>query len=101
MFTDLYNDKDFTKNIESLLKPFYKVNKIRFQDHAVDWEDFLQEMWCELFEDEHSHVIKGFEVARMGIRESQKIATFLDAVLASKDVLLREYFNVSTVGWSS
>jgi DNA-directed RNA polymerase specialized sigma24 family protein len=51
-FTELYEDKDFKNQIESYLKSLYQTNKEQFKDYAVDLEDFMQEIWCELFEEE-------------------------------------------------
>jgi hypothetical protein len=51
-FTELYEDKNFRKQIELYLTSLYKNNKEQFKDSAVDLDDFIQEIWCELFEEE-------------------------------------------------
>lgn len=51
LFLDIYNDTIFKRKAEAMLKTIYRQNKIAFDDDATDLDDFVQEMWCELFEE--------------------------------------------------
>ena len=51
LFSDVFEDSTFNKNVTAMLKKMYMQNRHFFQDEAVDFEDFSQEMWCELFEE--------------------------------------------------
>jgi len=48
---DIYNDTAFKNQAEAMLRKIYRNNKTAFEDDSCDLEDFIQEMWCELFEE--------------------------------------------------
>ena len=50
LFTEVYSDKTFKDSAESMLKKVYLNSRKHFQDHCIDFEDFTQEIWCQLFE---------------------------------------------------
>jgi len=50
-FIDVYNDEQFKHNAEAMLKTLYNSNRNTFSDTAIDFDDFTQEMWCQLFEE--------------------------------------------------
>jgi DNA-directed RNA polymerase specialized sigma24 family protein len=51
LFIDLFNDIEFSGKITAMCKTIYRQNKRYFEDQAIDGEDFVQEMWCQLFEE--------------------------------------------------
>ena len=51
LFCDIYNDSAFKKKAEAMLQIIYKRNKPTFDYDATDLDDFVQEMWCQLFEE--------------------------------------------------
>jgi hypothetical protein len=51
LFTDVYNDKEFNRNANAMLLKMYRNSQTFFQDFSIDFDDFIQEMWCELFEE--------------------------------------------------
>ena len=51
IFIDVYNNIDFSNKVQGMLKNMYRHNKSRFDEQAGDFEDFVQEMWCQLFEE--------------------------------------------------
>jgi hypothetical protein len=52
IFTELYNDSTFCKNVTAMLRKMYAQSLRFFQDKAIDFDDFVQEMWCELLEED-------------------------------------------------
>jgi hypothetical protein len=50
-FLDIYEDKTFQSEITPWFKKFYALNAEILKDHGVDFDDFVQEMWCKLFEE--------------------------------------------------
>lgn len=51
LFIDVYNDKDFSSKITAMLKTMFRQHKRFFEDQAIDLDDFIQEMWCQLYEE--------------------------------------------------
>lgn len=51
LFDDIYNDAKFNGDVTAMLRHMYNNSKSFFQDNMLDFDDFLQEMWCELFEE--------------------------------------------------
>jgi hypothetical protein len=45
------DDKDFKKQMNIMLRRVYNQNWKLFQCHVVEYKDFVQEMWCRLFEE--------------------------------------------------
>jgi len=52
LFLDLYNDKNFSKQMKIYLAGIYEKYITYFDDNDIDFEDLVQEMWVELFDDE-------------------------------------------------
>ena len=50
LFIDVYSDKEFSQKVSKMLTVMYRHHKSVFEDQAVDLEDFIQEIWCQLFE---------------------------------------------------
>lgn len=51
LFTEVYEDKPFKRQIEKQLQSLFNKNKIYFNNSVIDFEDFTQEIWCQLFEE--------------------------------------------------
>jgi len=51
IFVDVYEDKQFREKVNAMLASMYYKHKKYFNDSAIDLEDFIQEIWCELFEE--------------------------------------------------
>jgi hypothetical protein len=49
--TDIYDDSIFQENIARMLHGIYYKNKSAFQDYAIDFDDFTQEIWCQFVEE--------------------------------------------------
>ena len=47
----LVDDKAFTRQMDIMLRGIYNRNWKLFQYHVVEYKDFVQEMWCRLFEE--------------------------------------------------
>jgi hypothetical protein len=47
----LVEDKAFKKQMDIMLRGIYNRNWKLFQYHVVEYKDFVQEMWCRLFEE--------------------------------------------------
>jgi hypothetical protein len=47
----LVDDADFKEKMNIMLRRFYYSNWRLFQYHVIAYEDFVQEMWCRLFEE--------------------------------------------------
>jgi hypothetical protein len=51
LFIDVYNNKEFSCKIHGMLKTIYCHNRSVLEEQAIDLDDFIQEMWCQLFEE--------------------------------------------------
>jgi len=48
---DLSHDGAFNKQMDIMLTKIYYMNGKVFQYHVIEYKDFVQEMWCRLFEE--------------------------------------------------
>jgi len=51
MLSEIYFDPEITIFLETLSKKAYNREREYFKDQGIDVDDFIQEMWCELFEE--------------------------------------------------
>jgi DNA-directed RNA polymerase specialized sigma24 family protein len=51
LFVDVYEDKVFRQKAENMIASIYKTYAQSLEDSGYDLDDFIQEMWSELFEE--------------------------------------------------
>ena len=86
-FNDIYNDSEFNRNATAMLKKIYNHSLTFFKDAVIDFDDFQQEMWCQLFEEKRFNPDRAWCMETMkcdalnyvhNLRNRAEIVTFID-----------------------
>ena len=83
---ELYENSELRKPIEYAMLRAYGKHKMTLVDNVVDRDDFIQEMWCRLFEDAPSNCDCGCLVNAMQKNAVDYVRKLRQSLVATQEV---------------